>query len=156
MHVYKRRNAYQYVDKKLGQAYTIGYSEEEALKNYARITGNRKRGAQKAWAVDLIRTVKKNARTRGLEVYIDKEWILEQFKKSNRRCAVSGVPFDFGHESKYRRRPWIPSVDRIDSKQHYTPENCRLVCSAANYAMNEWDDDVLLRLAKGITKTLIL
>ena len=39
------------------------------------------------------------------------------------------------------------SLDRIDSSKGYTVENCRLVCTAVNLAMNEWGEDVLERIA---------
>ncbi len=48
----------------------------------------------------------------------------------------------------WRRAPWAPSVDRIDSSKGYVPGNVRLVCVAANLAMNEWGEDVLARVAR--------
>lgn len=45
------------------------------------------------------------------------------------------------------KNPYSPSIDRIDSRIGYTKSNCRIVCVAANYAMNEWGDSVLRELA---------
>ena len=152
--VYLRRGSYQYRDKETGSAFIIGRTEDEMWRNYEGINGFRMWHEQKSWAVTLMATVKKNARTRGIPVQIDHEWILSEFERNGRKCAVSGIPFSKSFYHGYRRRPWIPSVDRIDSNKGYTPDNCRLVCSAANYAMNEWRDDVLLSLARGVVKTL--
>ena len=153
-YVYFKRGVYIFIDKSIGRTYIIGRTEKEAFENYARINGFRDPKLQASWAMDLIRTVKKNARTRNIPVEIDKEWILNQFEANNGRCAISGLWFDFDNEAKYRRRPWIPSVDRIDSTKSYTPDNCRLVCSAANYAMNEWSDSDFVKLCRGVVETL--
>jgi len=150
--VYKRKGGYLFRDKAKNKCYMIGKTEEEMLENYARIKGFRKRETQSDWAKKLFYSVRSNARTRGIDVYIDYNWILSQFESGDRRCAISGIPFDFGYNSKYRRRPFAPSVDRIDSSLPYTPENCRLVCCVANYAMNSWDDEVLIKLAHGVAR----
>jgi hypothetical protein len=49
--------------------------------------------------------------------------------------------------------PFSPSIDRIDTVGGYTTDNVRLVCVAANFALNQWGDDVLRRLAHGVVKT---
>lgn len=43
--------------------------------------------------------------------------------------------------------PYAPSIDRKDSTKGYTRENCRIVCAAANFAMNTWGDEVLSVMA---------
>lgn len=66
---------------------------------------------------------------------------------TNWRCAVTGVKFSRDRQEDAAVRPFMPSIDRIKSSGGYTPSNCRLVCSAANFAMNEWGQGVLHELA---------
>lgn len=65
---------------------------------------------------------------------------------------VSGIPFEFENsKGDGRRRPWIPSIDRIDSSKGYTKGNCRIVCCAVNIAMNNYGEDVLARISEYMT-----
>ena len=89
---------------------------------------------------------KDNAATRNIPFELTKKDILELYKDCSGRCAVTGIPLDFGKRQKGERYPWIPSIDRIDSTKPYTKENARLVCAAANYAMNKWGEAVLWRI----------
>jgi hypothetical protein len=50
------------------------------------------------------------------------------------------------------RRPFAPSLDRIDSNQPYSRRNCRLVLQAVNFALNAWGDDVFLAIAEDAIK----
>jgi len=67
------------------------------------------------------------------------------------RCAVSGLPFGlqvFGDGQA--RRPFAPSLDRIDRHLPYRGDNVRLVVSIANFAMNAWGEEPLLQLASAM------
>jgi len=70
------------------------------------------------------------------------------------RCEVSGVEFD---PRKYgsHRRPFAPSVDRIDSGVGYVFSNVRLVTVAVNLALNEWGDAVFDRIARGYVSRVL-
>ncbi len=48
-------------------------------------------------------------------------------------------------------RPYSPSIDRIDPSGDYTLDNCRIVCTITNLAMNVWGEQPLLRMAQGFT-----
>jgi hypothetical protein len=53
------------------------------------------------------------------------------------RCAVSGLDFSEAHVGGGRaRRLYAPSLDRIDPRRGYEPDNVRLVCEVADFAMN--------------------
>ena len=89
---------------------------------------------------------KENAATRNIAFDLTKRDVLEFYRECSGRCAVTGIPLDFGKRRKGERYPWIPSIDRIDSTKPYTKDNARLVCVAANYAMNRWGEAVLWRI----------
>lgn len=66
--------------------------------------------------------------------------------ESEGRCALTGLAFDL-EKGGWARRPYAPSLDRIDSSKGYTFDNCRIVCVAVNVAMNEWGESVFRRVA---------
>ena len=88
-------------------------------------------------------------RTRGtaraLELTRDEFW--QMVRRANGRCELSGILFHNRRMAGRRRAPYAPSIDRIDSKSGYTASNTRLVCVAVNLALNEFGDEVLIRIA---------
>ena len=69
------------------------------------------------------------------------------------RCAVSGLEFSSAAVGAGRaRHPFMPSLDQIEPGKGYTANNVRLVCVAANFAMNAWGLDTLIRVAGGVIK----
>lgn len=97
-----------------------------------------------------------SARKRGLPFELKPADIFQMMKETDFRCAVSGIPFAKRTVLGGKRDPWAPSIDRIESSHGYSFENVRVVCLAANYAMNEWGIDVLLRLARGVIRSSTL
>lgn len=99
----------------------------------------------------MLNNARRGARLRDLSVALTVSWIAEQMERQNWRCAVSGVPFDLeGNSNDACRRPWRPSLDRVDTRKGYTADNVRIVCTITNYAMGEWGEDALIRLARAI------
>lgn len=66
------------------------------------------------------------------------------------RCELSGITWDFQSRSLRGKRPWSPSLDRIDSMQGYSLENCRLVAVAVNIALSDFGEEILRKIAIGI------
>jgi hypothetical protein len=104
-----------------------------------------------------LTNARKNAKAKSLPCTITLEDITDLAEKSQGRCSLSGIPYEFGaaeemyrHPSR-RKRVWAPSIDRIDSAVGYVPGNVRLVCMAVNVARQEFGDDVLLKLAKALS-----
>lgn len=69
---------------------------------------------------------------------------------SNGRCALTGIKFDFAPVGFGKKRPFAPSIDRVLSSAPYKVGNVRLVCVAVNVALNQWGDEVLRTVAKGM------
>lgn len=67
--------------------------------------------------------------------------------RSGGRCEVTGLKFHT--VEKARRHPLAPSIDRIDSSLGYVRGNCRVVCYAANVAMNHWGEEMFGQIATG-------
>ncbi len=102
----------------------------------------------------ILSRTRRSARSRNLPMDIDVEFLRSLWEAQQGCCAVSGLAFtDEPHKEAFVKTPFAPSLDRIDSSRGYLKGNVRLVCIAANFALNEWGDDVLRRLAHGVVET---
>lgn len=83
---------------------------------------------------------------------ITTEMVTAMFLKQKGRCAMSGIPFrlDELRPGVPHSRAFAPSLDRLDNAKGYVPDNVRLVCRIANFAMNTWGDKALLELSLAI------
>ena len=77
------------------------------------------------------------------------ELIAAALKRSKGRCEVTGIAFKTERALGVSARPFMHSIDRIDSKQGYVPNNIRIVCLAVNVAMSHWGENVLSDIAVG-------
>jgi hypothetical protein len=98
----------------------------------------------------LYRQAVRNATARGIAFELSETQFLDICARSGGRCEVSGIPFDVTFSIDQAKRPWAPSLDRIDSTKGYISGNCRLVTVAANLSMNAWGEQVLLKLALAV------
>lgn len=100
----------------------------------------------------LFKQAKGSAKQRGLEFDINTDDVYDQIAMNDFRCSVSGIRFDItrGMTSDGKRNAWLPTIDRIDCSDGYVRGNIRVVCLAANIAMNEWGYDTLLRLSNAV------
>lgn len=74
--------------------------------------------------------------------------MMRLLERANGHCEVTGLRFSFDEHGCAKRKPFIPSIDRKDSSGPYSFDNCRLVCLAVNFAMNQWGIDVLDMLCR--------
>jgi len=114
--------------------------------------GRRARDRSQPTGRELMRSIRKNAAARGLSVSITAEEIERLLLRARGRCEITGIAFDSRESTGHRMRPWRASVDRIDRAAGYTMANCRIVCSYANLALNEYGEAMFLRLARGFLK----
>jgi hypothetical protein len=83
----------------------------------------------------------------------NKDDLIELWRESKGRCMMTGLRFKETPVGNGRaRRPFAPSLDRIDSSLPYSRRNCRLVLQAVTFALNAWGDDVFLTIAEGAIK----
>jgi hypothetical protein len=100
-------------------------------------------------AMESYNVAKRRARLKNIPFTLTLEEMHELILESNGCCAITGIRFSVERE-RGTRRPWIPSIDQKKPGLGYTKENCRLVCSAVNIAMNEWGEGVLYRIARAL------
>jgi hypothetical protein len=100
----------------------------------------------------LFLRAKRNAARRRVEFGISESYVRHLLEICGARCSVSGLKLNVTFDGTWSRNPWAPSIDRIDAKRGYVEGNCRVVCVAANVALNEWGLDVLTLLVDGISQ----
>ena len=150
--VYLKHGSYFLVQK--GKWINLGRERPEAERRAADLRGvdfdhakkvvELRAGLQKAF-----KSRKMDAKSRGLVFNIDFDQILAMAQRQRWTCAVTGIQLHNEKPEGSRRSPFTPSIDRIIPSGGYVPGNVRVVCLAANFAMNEWGDDVLRILAEG-------
>lgn len=98
------------------------------------------------WARQTIWDARRRAKKAGLPMTIDSAWVLDRLEKIVGRCEVSGVPFSDENPGRAHKRPFMPSLDRINCEGGYTPDNVRIVCVAVNTLLQDWGDGVFMTL----------
>lgn len=119
---------------------------KEYLKNY---TGRKKKSQTKSrerYYNNFINTtlvnVKSRAKQYSLDFNLDKDFICTLYELQNKKCALTGLDFQFKQVGYNKRRPFAPSLDRIDCTKGYTQDNVRFVCSVVNIALCDFGDQI--------------
>jgi len=172
--VYRRRGALYYAGKhadgttrwtKLGETWAASRETYERIVTAARGSGwidrnlypDRRTAVPKRELMLLLRNARKNSISRGLECTLTIDDLQHMSDRAGGKCELSGLPFEFGVAAEMadqqgrRRRLWAASIDRVNSRAGYTPENCRLVCMAVNAARQEFGDAVLFKIARALS-----
>lgn len=130
----------------------LGSDYSLAMKRYAELAeeGPSINPVPAGAAARMFKSMRANAKARGIEVAITLADIEKMLAISLCRCAVTGIRFSGDRPEGQRIRPWLPSLDRIDSRSGYVAGNVRIVCAAANLAMNQFGEVVLFKMAAGM------
>lgn len=83
------------------------------------------------------------------DISIDRDWVLSALDAQDYRCLMTNIVFDPTYSTEGHMKPYSPSIDRIDCRQGYHPDNCRLIVSALNIMMNDWGQTVLEDVVRG-------
>lgn len=94
-------------------------------------------------ARNMANSAKVRAGRKGIEITIDAGFIENLFVLQDHKCCLTGIEFDLKDCEGLRRNPMSPSLDRIDNRRGYTPDNVRLILTCVNIALNEWGQSVL-------------
>jgi hypothetical protein len=93
----------------------------------------------------LMNGAHKRARQKGVPCSLTAAWCERAAKQTH--CSVTGIAFEYGERLRGTSvDPRTPSLDRIDPKKGYTPDNVRLVCHWVNVARGELTDAQFKRM----------
>lgn len=118
--------------------------KQEELRNRKSRTVKNKPKRLKKYYEDFANTLVKHAKARAkansLDFEIDKKHVEWLYEFQGKKCILTRIPFQMEQLSEKKRRPFGPSLDRIDCNKGYTKENTRLVCSIVNIALSDFGD----------------
>ena len=117
------------------------YNTSKAL---ARIN-NLKANAPKTFKLSkLLYYSRVRAKEKGLINELTIEWLEDKVKTG--LCELTKLPFDYN--PAIQRNPFGPSIDRINIKEGYTPENCRIVLWVVNAGLGHYTEKDLYTICK--------
>lgn len=99
----------------------------------------------------MLAAVKDRANKKNLKVDIDIEWVLN----APTHCPKTGFEFQWKDKGSHigNRSPYAPSIDKIDPHKGYTKDNCQIVCWWYNVSKQQFSDEQVLELCKGVVLT---
>jgi len=101
------------------------------------------------WLRRLQVAAENRARRAGMDFTLPEGHAAQLYDDQEGRCKVSGVEFSLEtYPDALVKHPFAPSIDRILSSGHYTPDNVRLVCVAVNFGMGQWGQELYMKLAR--------
>jgi hypothetical protein len=98
----------------------------------------------------IFKTIKRGSIKRRIPFNIEKSHIAALAEKQDWRCARTNIPLDLLIKNK--KRPFGPTIDRIDNSRGYEPDNIQLVCNLYNFCKNEYTDAEVLVFAKALVE----
>lgn len=96
----------------------------------------------KFWA-----TLKQSARLRNVELTITIQEAWELFLHQNKKCALTGLELTLPESYRsVHASYWTASLDRINSDEGYTKENCQWVHKDVNLCKQGYTQEYFIRL----------
>ncbi len=87
-----------------------------------------------------------NSKNRNLKLEITADDIYEKYLKQNKKCALSGLDLFLSFDMNVN----TVSIDRIDSKKHYTKDNIQIVHKIINQCKMDLNDDKFYDFCKSV------
>jgi hypothetical protein len=82
-------------------------------------------------------------------VTITLDQVMAKLEAQNWRCAISGLPFWFCGK---QYGPTLPSIDRINPEDDYSPDNVRITLYGINSFRGRGTDEDMYRMAEAIIR----
>ena len=97
----------------------------------------------------LLTSAKRRAARAGIPFDLEPEDLPKMWDAQEGRCAVSGLRFNMARFPQAPvKHPYGPSLDKVDAFRGYVRGNVRLVCTAVNFGLGQWGDEVFRAIAE--------
>ncbi len=131
-------------------------SYQAAIATFGDFEAPRRSCARRTAATQIVDGARRRAVGHGVACTIDPAWVEAQLKMQKDRCAVSGIAFRYSPSAgvgRFRRNPFLPSLDRIERTTGYVPGNVRIVLLAVNYGINEWGEPTYRTICESVARS---
>lgn len=91
----------------------------------------------------MIYLAKERAKLKGWEFNIDYNWLVDNTPETCPKCGIK-----FSYDMSIKMNPFAPSIDRIDSNEGYTKDNCIVVSWVYNCGKSSYDEEILYKICK--------
>lgn len=96
-----------------------------------------------------FKSAQSRAKRSGLQFELTFEAVRKMSSDQDDRCAVSRISFGKRRfEEAFVQYPFSPSLDRVNCSQGYIASNVRLVCTAVNFGLGQWGEEVFRTIAR--------
>lgn len=123
------------------------YSSDHAYRNEVLDAAKARRTA--GYAYQVFKSIRGNARTRGLAFDLTQEDVVEMLRPMT--CSVTGMRLKPGWSGPGRNPGW-PSNDQLDPRGGYSTANVRVVSWAYNVMRGELTDAEVMAFASALTR----
>lgn len=90
---------------------------------------------------------KRRAAAAGRDFSLPRDWAADQYIRQNGRCALSGVKMRL---ARGLMDPFCPTIDRIDSRLGYLPDNCQIIALQVNLAKNNLTETAFVQMCRSV------
>src|SRR3972149_9468992 len=151
--VYEKRGLYYFVTSE-GKWLPLGSSLESAAAQARTLTPKPAQLSKeiRAHLSRALSRARERAKKRRQEFSLTIADVKQLWARARGCCELTNLPFRFERDAGFTRRPYAPSIDRIDSRAPYSFDNCRLVCVAVNIAVNEWGIETFSKFAAALRR----
>ena len=126
------KNTYQIGKKNFHRCEDCRAAKKRQYRNKEKDAARAKQSRETDWHKWLLRGAKRKRVKQ--QVSIDLDWILAQFERQDRKCYWTGVELQI---TNINQHPLKPSLDRLNTKGDYSPENTVIAALAVNIGRNE-------------------
>ena len=91
---------------------------------------------------------KRRAKAAVRDFSLPKDWAADAYIRQAGICALSGVKMRL---AMGLMDPFCPTIDRINSKMGYTPENCQIIALQVNLAKNNLTETAFVQMCRSVS-----
>lgn len=96
------------------------------------------RFSQRGILTRMLNQASSRANKKNLKFELDIKWVERNLLRQDYKCKYSGIKFEMKkHPIDGSKRPFLPSIDKIEPKKGYTKDNSAIVCTIVNVMKND-------------------